>query len=207
MDLRRLSVRSPFLLVLLIGVGLGLVLSSSTWGQGADSPEAVFEAAQAAAKAQDWQALFSLVAPSQIPLVAFEADMAVSMMVEFWEGDDAEAAKEKYAKARSDFDVPDDVEGEELVIDNDTPQEEIDAHVTKRAMSLFEDVDTVGYVSTLIGIMLSSPMMEGQSLPFPEGPLAEVSIDGESATGQASERTVSFVQEGGRWYLTADAVK
>ena len=175
--------------------------------KGEDSPQAVFKTAQEAAAKKDFGALAELVAPSQQPMLAFSMDMGVSMFVEFYEGEKAEELKKKYQKIQKKYKIKeeDEDEGEKLQITQDTPQEVIDEHMKKRAKKLYGHVDVAKYVPELMEVILHMPEMKEQTF-FPEEKLADVKIDGNNASGKAGEKTIFFIKEGGRWYLTADVM-
>ena len=175
---------------------------------GGDSPQAVFKAAQAAGAKKDFGALAKLVAPSEQPMLAFGTDMAVGMMVEFYEGEKAEALKKQYQEIQSKYGIKDKDEddSEKLQVTQDTPQEVINAHIRKRANKLYGEVDAVKYVPDLMGIVMNMPEMSGQTF-FPQDKLTDVKIDGDSATGKCAGRNVTFMREGGRWFLTADVMQ
>ncbi len=170
--------------------------------QASDSPEAAFEGVRKAVKAGDYEAIVDLVAPSERVLMAFSLDMGVDMAVSFWEGDEAKAAQETYAALKAKHKVGSGEDGPELAIDSDTTQEEIDAHMMRRAEAMFEGVDLKAYISGLLGFFLQSPMMEGQEL-FPSVDLTDVQIDGDRASAQAGDAKIDFLREGGRWYLAS----
>ena len=79
----------------------------------------------------------------------------------------------------------------------------IDEHLLKRAKKLYGHVDVEKYVPELMGILINMPEMAEQSF-FPQEKLSDLKIDGDKATGKAGEKSISFIREGGRWYLTAD---
>lgn len=173
-----------------------------------DSPQTVFKAAQEAGAKKDYGALAALVAPSERVMLAFGTDMAVGMIVEFYEGENADALKKKYQKIQKKYkiDTREASEEEKLKVTQDTPQEVIDAHIRKRAQKKFGHVDASKYVPELMAIVLNMPEMAGRPI-FPQEALTELKIAGDSATGKADEKKLSFIREGGRWYLTADVVK
>ena len=170
--------------------------------QASDSPEAAFEGVRKAVKAGDYEAIVDLVAPSERVLMAFSLDMGVDMAVSFWEGDEAKAAQETYAALKKKHKVKSADDGPELAIDSNTSQEEIDAHMMRRAEAMFDGVDLKAYISGLLGFFLKSPMMEGQEL-FPSVDLTDLQIDGDRASAQAGDAKIDFLREDGRWYLAS----
>lgn len=175
--------------------------------EGGDSPEAVFKAAQAAGAAKDYAALVKLVAPSERPMLAFGTDIGVGMFVEFYEGEKADEMKKQYETIQKKYGVEPESEGEEetLHITQDTPQEVIDAHMRKRAQRLYGHVNVVDYVPDLMAIVINMPEMADHP-GFPQEKLHDLQIDGDRATGTVGEKTISFLREGDRWYLTSDAM-
>jgi len=196
---------TPFLIFSILCLWSKPVLAAET--EGGDSPQAVFIAAQAAGAKKDFSTLAKLIAPSERPMLAFGTDMAVSMFVEFYEGEKSAALKKEYQEIQNKYGVKTNKEdeGEKLQITNETPQEVIDAHMHKRAKELYGHVDAVKYVPELMGIVISMPEMADESF-IPQEKLADVKIDGDRATGKAGEETIYFIREGGRWYLTADVM-
>ncbi|NQT24023.1 hypothetical protein HQ585_01575 [candidate division KSB1 bacterium] len=195
-----------FLLIfILLGFGLTPVLAGET--EGGDSPQKVFDAAKAAGAKKDFNILAKLVAPSERPMLAFGTDMGVGMFVEFYEGEKADELKKKYQKIQDKYGVKDVVEddSEKLQITEQTTDEEMDAHMRKRAIKRFGHVDVVNYVPDLMAIVLKMPEMADQPF-FPYKKLSGLKIDGDKATGKAGEDTITFIKEGGRWYLTADTM-
>ena len=172
---------------------------------GADSPAAVFAAAQKAAAAKDVAGIVRLVAPSERALLAFSTDIGVQMVAEMWKGEGAEKVKTRYAEIKKKYKVPDDVEGEELQVGPDTPQAEIDAHVQKRAEKMYAGVDVVGYVGEIMSLILEMPEMADRPL-MPQEPLTGLKVEGSKATAKAGERELQFLQEGGRWYLSSQVI-
>ena len=172
-----------------------------------ESPQTVFKAAQSAGDKRDFSTLSKLVAPAERPMLAFSTDMAVGMFLEFYEGKKAPALKKKYEEVQNKYGIKskDKDEGEKLHVTKDTPQKVIDAHIRKRAKKLYGQVDVVKYVPDLMEIVINMPEMAEQSF-FPQGKLTDLKIDGDRATGKAGEKTLSFIREDGRWYLTADAM-
>ncbi|MBN1895244.1 hypothetical protein JW906_12150 [bacterium] len=175
--------------------------------EGGDSPQAVFKAAQAAGAKKDFGALAGLVAPTEHAMLAFSTDMAVGMLVEFYEGEKAAELKKKYEQIQKKYEVKikNENEDEKLHITNETPQEVIDEHIRKRAKKFYGHVDAVKYVPDLMGIIINMPEMAEQSF-FPQEELSDLKIEGDSATGKAGEKSISFIREGDRWYLTADVI-
>jgi hypothetical protein len=183
-----------------------LALATADAGDG-DSPEAVFKAAQAASAKQDIAGMVRLTAPSERPMVALSSDMGVGMFVEFWEGEDSEAVKKRYADIQQKYgvDLEAEDEGEKFQIGPQTTEEEVDAHMRRRADKLYGKIDTVGYISEIMAIVLEMPEMAGRAM-FPEGELGELKVEGDRATGTADGKEVRFMREDGHWYLTADAM-
>jgi hypothetical protein len=175
--------------------------------EGGDSPQTVFKAAQEAGAKKDFSTLTKLVAPTERAMLAFGTDMAVGMFVEFYEGKKAAELKKKYQKVQNKYGIKTDDEddGEKLQITQDTPQEVIDAHMRKRAEKLYGHVDAMKYVPDLMGIIINMPEMAEETF-FPQEKLSDLKIDGDHATGKAGERSISFIREGDRWYLTADVM-
>ena len=194
-----------FLIFSILGFWLIPVLAGET--EGGDSPQAVFEAAQTAGAKRDFCTLTKLVAPTERPMLAFGTDMGAGMFVEFYEGEKSAELKKKYQEIQNKYGVKtkDEDEGEKLQITQETPQEVIDAHMHKRAKRLYGHVDVVKYVPDLMGILINMPEMAEQSF-FPQEKLTDLKIDGDLATGMAGEKSISFIHEGGRWYLTADVM-
>jgi hypothetical protein len=186
---------------------IGLWFTTAAAGDTApvDSPGAVFEAGQAAAAKEDYGTVTKMVAPTERPSLALGTDMAVGMLVMFYEGEKAPVLKKRYAEIQKKYGIPNDDGGQKLHVTKDTPKEVIDAHLRKRAKKLYGHVDVVKYVPELMEIVFMMPEMAGQTL-FPTGKLSDLKMDGDRATGKAGEKTVSFIREGGRWYLTADVM-
>ena len=172
-----------------------------------DTPQLVFKAAQEAGAKKDFNTLAKLVAPTERPMLALSTDMAVGMFVDFYEGEKAPDLKKKYEEIQNKYDIKitNKDEGEKLHITKDTPQEVIDAHIRKRAKKLYGHIDVVKYVPDLMGIVVNMPEMADQSF-FPTERLSNLKVDGDRATGNAGKKSVSFIREGGRWYLSADAM-
>jgi hypothetical protein len=172
-----------------------------------DSPQTVFKAAQAAGAKRDFSSLAKLVAPSERPMLAFGTDMGVGMFVEFYEGKKAAALKKNYQKIQKKYGIkaPNDTEEEKLQITQETSKEVIDAHMRKRAKKLYGNVDAVKYVPELMALLLNMPEMADKSV-FPQEELSDLKVDGDRATGKAGKKDISFIREGGRWYLTADVM-
>ena len=195
--------------LILIFFVLGLWFAPSLEGQtkSDDSPQAVFKAAQKAGAKKDFSALAKLVAPSEHAMLAFGTDMGVGMFVEFYEGEKAPELKKKYQQIQSKYKIKTEKEdeGEKLQITQETPQEVIDAHMRKRAKKLYGHVDAVKYVPDLMAIMITMPEMAEETF-FPQEELSDLKIEGDHATGKAGEKSISFIREDGRWYLTADVM-
>ena len=174
---------------------------------GGDSPQAVFKAAQEAGAKKDFGTLAKLVAPSEHAMLAFGTDMAVGMFVEFYEGEKAVELNKKYQEIQKKYGIKteDEDDSEKLHITQDTPQEVIDAHIRKRAEKLYGNVDVVKYVPALMGLIINMPEMAEQSF-FPQEKLSDLKIDGDKATGKAGEKSITFIREDDRWYLTADVM-
>lgn len=186
-------------------VSVGSATLAADDAGGGDSPQAVFRAAQAAGAKKDYGALVRLVAPSERVLTAFGTDMGVGLFLEMYEGERAEELKKRYQAIQKKYGIAPDFEAgdEKLQITQDTPQEVIDAHVRKRAQRLYGHVDATEYVPDLMAIILGMPEMS-EGPPFPQGEISDLRIEGDRATGKAGEKTISFIREGGQWYLTAD---
>lgn len=193
-----------FIIMLLITCSMFLIAGDK---KGGDSPEAVFKAAQEAGEKRDFSTLAKLTAPSEQPMLAFGTDMAVGMFVEFYEGEKSDELKKEYQSIQARYKIKsgEEDESEKLHVTQDTPQEVIDAHLVKRAKKLYGHVDVAKYVPDLMEIIVKMPEMAEQSF-FPREALKDLRIDGDKATGQAGEKSVSFVREDGRWYLTADVM-
>jgi len=197
---------TSLLVLCLIGFGMIPVLAGEP--EGGDSPKAVFKAAQEAGSKRDFVALAKLVAPSERPMMAFGTDMGVGMFVEFYEGEKADALKKKYQKIQDKYKIKigeEEEEGEKFKMTQDTPQEEIDEHMRKRALKFYGHVDVVHYVPELMGIVLNMPEMAEQEF-FPYDKLTNLKINGDKASGTAGDEKIDFLREGGRWYLTADVM-
>jgi hypothetical protein len=179
------------------------MLASPASGQdGAESPQAVLAAAQAAAAAKDAKAIVRLVAPSERVMLAFSTDMGVDMMSEMWEGDTAKKLRSGYVELKKKYQVPEPPEGETLELGPDTSQEEIDAHIRKRAEAMYAKVDVVGYTAELMGLLLAMPEMADRPL-VPPGSPADLKVEGDRATATIDGQPLQFLREGGRWYLSA----
>ncbi len=172
---------------------------------GGDSPQAVFDLAQAAGAKKDFSTLARLVAKAERPMYAFVTDMAVGMFVEFYEGEKAAELKKKYQEIQKKHGVKEEVGGEELKITNETPQDVIDAHIRKRAKAMYAEVDVVEYVPELMHIVTNMPEMSEQTF-FPQEKLTDLKIDGDRATGMAGKKKISFIRDNDRWYLSADVM-
>ena len=161
-----------FVIFFMISLWFTPVIAGNT--EGNDSPQAVFKVAQAAGAKKDFSTLAKLVAPTERPLLALSTDMAVSMFVDFYEGEKAPELKKKYQEIQNKYGITDknDDEGEKLHITKDTPQEVIDAHIRKRANKLYGQVDAVKYVPDLMGIVVNMPEMADQSF-FPKEKLSD----------------------------------
>lgn len=171
--------------------------------QAAESPEAAFEGVRQAVENKDFKSMVEHIAPSERVMMAFGLDMGVDMAVSFWEGADGEAAQKTYKALRERYGVSEDKDaGPELQITSDTPQEEIDAHIERRAEKIYDGVDVPGYVSELLDFFIALPMMEGEQV-FPTESLTGLQIDGDRATAKAGEAEIEFIREGGEWYLAA----
>jgi len=170
-----------------------------------DSPQTVFKAAQEAGAKKDFSSLTKLVAPSQLTMMAFGSDFGVSMFVEFYEGPKATELKKKYQETQKKYQINYKDEGEKLQITQDTPPELIDEHMRKRAENKYGHVDVVKYIPELMAIVLDMPEMAEQPF-FPQEKLTDLKIDGDNATGKAGEKSISFIREDDRWYLTADVM-
>lgn len=165
--------------------------------------QTVFKAAQEAGAKKDFAALTELVAPSERPMMAFSSDFGVSMFVEFYEGPKAEELKKIYQDIQNKYEIKDKIEGEKLEITQDTPQEVIDAHMRKRAEKKYGHVDLVKYIPELMAVVLDMPEMAEQAF-FPQDELTDLKVEGDHATGKAGEKSISFIREDSRWYLTGD---
>jgi len=196
---------SLFLIFVIISILSLPVLAGEIKGD--DSPQAVFKAAQKAGAKKDFNALVKLVAPSEHSMVAFGTDMGVGMFIEFYEGEKVEALKKKYQNIQSKYKIKTEDESEDgkLKITQDTPQEVIDAHMRKRAKKKFGHVDAAKYVPDLMGLVINMPEMAEQTF-FPQEDLSDLKIEGDVATGKAGEKSIKFIREDGRWYLTADVM-
>ena len=194
-----------FLIFSMLGLCFATVLVGETGG--GDSPQAVFKAAQEAGAKKDFGALAKLVAPTEHAMLAFGTDMGVGMFIEFYEGEKAEDLKKKYEEIQKKYKIKteEEDEGEKLQITGETSQEVIDAHIRERAEKLYGHVDAVKYVPDLMGLLINMPEMAEQAF-FPYESLSDLKIDGDHATGKAGEKVISFIREGGRWYLTADVM-
>jgi len=203
--MNKTSIRAWTLFLIFFTLNLWFIPVLSVGTQGSDSPLKVFKAAQAAGAKKDFSTLAKLVAPSEHSMLAFGTDMAVGMFAEFYEGEKADEMKKKYQEIQSKYKIitENEAEDEKLQITQETPQEVIDAHIRKRAKKKYGHVDAAKYVPDLMDIIINMPEMAEQSF-FPQEDLSDLRIDGDVATGKAAERNISFIREGGRWYLTAD---
>jgi hypothetical protein len=129
--------------------------------------------------------------------------MGVDMMSEMWKGESAQNLKAKYADAKKKYKVPEPPEGDMLELGPDTTQEEIEAHIRKRAEAMYTGVDTAGYAAELLALMMAMPEMADRPI-VPEGALADLKVDGDRATAKVGEQELAFVREGDRWYLSSD---
>lgn len=181
---------------------LALLLPGGLLAQGgAETPEALLAAAQEAAAARDVAALVVLTAPSQLHMLAFGTDMAADMMGEMGEDEASQALGPQVAAVRERYGVDVDAdEGSTLEVGPDTKQEEIDAHMDKRARKRYEGVDLPGYVGEVTALLLALPQMADKPL-FPPGEVGEAQVDGDSATVRVGEQDIQLVREDGRWYL------
>jgi hypothetical protein len=128
--------------------------------------------------------------------------MGVDMMSEMWKGESAKKLKASYGELKKKYKVPEPPEGDTLELGPDTPQEEIEAHIQKRADKMYAGVDVVGYVGELMGLLMAMPEMADRPI-VPPGALSDLKIEGDKATGKVADQTLHFVREGGRWYLTS----
>jgi len=192
-----------FIILFILGLWFIPVLAGEAGG--GDSPEAVFKAAQEAGAKKDFATLTKLVAPSEQAMLAFGTDMSVGLFVDFYEGEKAPELKKKYQEVQNKYGIKTEEEeaGETLQVTNETPQDVIDEHIRKRAKKLFGHVDAVKYVPDLMGIVFNVPEMAEHSF-IPQETLSDLKIDGDHATGTAGEKSISFIREGDRWYLTAN---
>lgn len=196
--------KSFMLFLVIITITLWATAGAASQGvEGGDTPQAVFDAARAAGAKNDFTALSKLVAPSERPMMAFGTDMAVGMSVDFYEGEKAPELKKEYEKIQQKYGIDKKDDGEKLQITNDTPQEVIDAHIRKRAQKLYGSVDVPTYVADLMAVIMTLPEMKGQAV-FPQDKLSDLKIEGDKATGKSGDASLTFIREGGRWYLTAD---
>ena len=193
------------LLVILSLAALGVPSPATGETAGGDSPQAVFDLAQAAGAKKDFSALAKLVAKTEQPLYALVTDMAVGMFVELYEGEKSAEIKEKYAEIQKRHGVKEETGGEKLKITNDTPQEVIDAHIRKRAQAMYGQVDVEKYVPEVMSIVAGMPEMSGQAF-FPQEKLTDLKIEGDRATGTAGQKKISFIRENERWFLSADVM-
>ncbi len=175
--------------------------------KGGDSPDTVFKTAQEAGAKKDFNVLTKLVAPSEYAMLAFGTDMGVGMFIEFYEGEKAPELQKKYQEIQKRYGIKtgNEDEGEKLQINQDTPQEVIDAHMLKRAKKLYGHVDVAQYVPEIMALVIHMPEMAEQSF-FPQEALTDLKIDEDKATGTAGDKALSFIREDGRWYLTADVM-
>ena len=188
---------------------LGLWFTPVVAGEpnGGETPQAVFKTAQEAGANKDFGTLVKLTAPSERPMLALGTDMAVSMFVEFYEGEKAAEMMKKYQEIQNKYEIKtgNEDEGEKLKIDQGTSQEVIEEHMRKRAKKLYGHVDVAKYVPDLMGIMINMPEMAEESF-IPQEELSDLKINGDQATGKAGEESITFVREDGRWFLTADVM-
>lgn len=172
---------------------------------GGDSPAEVLALAQAAVKAGEWGQFAALIAPSQRSMAAFEVSMGVDMMSEFWEGEDAEKLRARYEEIVDRYGVADPPEQEQLAVTSDTSQEEIDAHMAKRAELWFGEIDQAAFIGELLEALTAMPEVIEQGPILAEGELTDLAIEGDAATGKLGERELRFVREDGRWYMSSSA--
>lgn len=192
-------------LIATLTVGMFALVLPLAAQEGGESPEAVVTAAQKAAGAKDAKAIVRLVAPSERAMLAFSTDLGVDMMSEMWKGDSAKNLKTSYSELKKKYKVSEPPEGDTLDLGPDTSQEEIDQHIRRRAESMYQGVDLVGYVGDLMGLVLALPEMADRPL-LPEGALSDLKVDGDKATATLGEQPLQFIREGGRWYLSAEAL-
>jgi len=189
-----------FLIFSLFSLCLTPVVTGET--KGGDSPLAVFKIAQVAGAKKDFSTLVKLVAPTEHPMMAFGTAMGLGMFVEFYEGENAAELKKKFQEIEKKYAIKED-DGKKLKITQDTPQEVIDEHMRKRAEKQYGHVDASKYVPDVMGIVLNLPEMADQTF-IPQEKLTDLKINENRATGKAGKKKISFIREGGRWYLTAD---
>jgi len=201
MKQKSISLGTLFLIFLMLCLCFTPIFSGQN--KGGDSPEAVFKVAQKAGAKKDFGTLAKLVAPTEHAMLSFGTDMAVGMFLEFYEGKKGPELKKKYQKIQAKFKIKEKDNDKKLKITQDTPQEVIDAHIRKRAQSRFGHVDAAKYVPALMGLVVNMPEMADQAF-VPQEKLSDLKIDGDHATGKAGEKSVSFIREGGRWYLASD---
>ena len=203
MNQKRIRQWMLFLIISMIGLCITPTLAGET--NGGDTPQAVFKAAQAAGAAKDFNTLVKLTAPSEHAMLAFGSDMGVSMFVEFYEGEEADELKKKYKDIQKKFGIngEDEDDSEPLQITQDTPQDVIDEHMRKRAQKLYGHVDAAKYVPAIMALVVDMPEMAEQTF-VPQEELVDLKINGDKASGNVGGQSIAFVQEGDRWYLTAD---
>lgn len=160
---------------------------------GEDTPQAVLAAAHQAAADHDAVAIMRLVAPSQIPMMAFEADMAADFLVGFSAmGEDADPA----ATAKLTQGVTELREKYNFYPKMDGAVASPEQH----AREYCKDVDCSGYVEEL-GQLLFAHMPPDEKPLFPPGEVGEITQDGDRASTMVGTREVVLVREEGRWYL------
>ena len=172
-------------------------------GNDKDSLQTIFKAAQKAGAKRDFAALTELVAPSERPMMAFGSDFGVSMFVEFYEGPKAEELKKRYQEIQDKYEIKDEIDGEKLEITQDTPQEVIDAHMRKRAEKKYGHADLVKYIPELMTVVLDMPEMAEQAF-FPQEELTDLKVEGDHASGKAGGKSITFIREDGRWFLSGN---
>ncbi len=177
-----------------------LVAATALAQHGADSPEAVVAAMKKAAGANDVPALIHLIAPSQLNVLALQTDMAADMLAATTEGEAGkdltgklEALRKKYGVVMKEAETP-------LHVDENTTEEEMDAHIEKRARELYGTVDVAGYTAELTALLLTTPQMAGQSL-MPPGEVGKITTNGDHASARIGDQDIGLVRENGRWYL------
>lgn len=191
--------RSSVMLVAL----LALLFPVTALAQGAESPEALVKTLQKVSANHDVPGFVHLVAPSQLPMLAFQTDMAADMIADPSQDASKEMAA-SVAKLRKKYGVSLEKADSQpkLEVDSNTPQEVIDKHLEERVHLIYDGVDVAGYTGELTALLLTAPQMAGQSI-LPEGDAGKVAIEGDHATAKIGERDIKMVKEKGRWYIAA----
>jgi hypothetical protein len=199
---RPLACRGRSIVDVLLVCALAGWIPATALAQGAESPEALVAAIQKASAAHDVPAFVQLVAPSQLPMLAFQTDMAADMIADSSQDPSKKGLEEGVAKLRKKYDVSLEKAASQpkLEVDSDTPQEAIDQHLRERIHLIYDGVDVAGYTGELTALLLTAPEMAGRSI-VPDGTPGKIEVDGDEAKVQIGDTEVQLVQEDGRWYV------